>query len=165
MHGHVATIDNYTYFRMLLDDQRPDSLAADDKDLCDIIMIKKTSEAKIVMPGFLIEEAAYLIATKFFDKVYYRIRNLRGDNTLFVYLLKKKVYSLINNHYVRIFNQYSIYTSTLRGSNGMTDEKLTDKGKYYLSTKKKDYRRGLRRTQSKSFTTKSAALKIRVKRF
>lgn len=137
MHGHVATIDNYTYFRMLLDDQRPDSLAADDKDLCDIIMIKKTSEAKIVMPGFLIEEAAYLIATKFFDKVYYRIRNLRGDNTLFVYLLKK-VYSLINNHYVRIFNQYSVYTSMLRVSNGMTDEKLTDKGKYYLSTKK-DY--------------------------
>lgn len=46
--------------------------------------------------------------------------------------------SLINNHYVRIFNQYSVYTSMLRVSNGMTDEKLTDKGKYYLSTKK-DY--------------------------
>ena len=137
MHGHAATIDNYTYFRMLLDDQRPDSLAADDKDLCDIIMIKKTSEAKIVMPGFAIEEAVYLITTKLFDKVYYSIRNLRGDNTLFVYLLKK-LYSPINNHYVRIFNQYSIYTSTLRVSNGMTDEKLTDKGKYYLSTKK-DY--------------------------
>ena len=93
MHGHVATIDNYTYFRMLLDQSKAcaDSLAADDKDLCDIIMIKKTSEAKIVMPGFLIEEAAYLIATKFFDKVYYRIRNLRGDNTLFVYLLKKSI--------------------------------------------------------------------------
>lgn len=137
MHGHAATIDNYTYFRMLLDDQRADSLAADDKDLCDIIMIKKTSEAKIVMPGFAIEEAVYLITTKLFDKVYYSIRNLRGDNTLFVYLLKK-LYSPINNHYVRIFNQYSIYTSTLRVSNGMTDEKLTDKGKYYLSTKK-DY--------------------------
>ena len=137
MHGHAATIDNYTYFRMLLDDQRPDSLAADDKDLCDIILIKKTSEAKIVMPGFAIEEAVYLITTKLFDKVYYNIRNLRGDNTLFVYLLKK-LYSPINNHYVRIFNQYSIYTSTLRVSNGMTDEKLTDKGKYYLSTKK-DY--------------------------
>ena len=137
MHGHAATIDNYTYFRMLLDDQRADSLAADDKDLCDIIMIKKTSEAKIVMPGFAIEEALYLITTRLFDKVYYNIRNLRGDNTLFVYLLKK-LYSPINNHYVRIFNQYSIYTSTLRVSNGMTDEKLTDKGKYYLSTKK-DY--------------------------
>ncbi len=137
MHGHAATIDNYTYFRMLLDDQRADSLAADDKDLCDIIMIKKTSEAKIVMPGFAIEEALYLITTRLFNKVYYNIRNLRGDNTLFVYLLKK-LYSPINNHYVRIFNQYSIYTSTLRVSNGMTDEKLTDKGKYYLSTKK-DY--------------------------
>ncbi len=113
MHGHAATIDNYTYFRMLLDDQRADSLAADDKDLCDIIMIKKTSEAKIVMPGFAIEEALYLITTRLFDKVYYNIRNLRGDNTLFVYLLKK-LYSPINNHYVRIFNQYSIYTSTLR---------------------------------------------------
>lgn len=137
MHGHAATIDNYTYFRMLLDDQRPDSLAADDKDLCDIIMIKKTSEAKIVMPGFAIEEAIYLIATKFFDKVYYNIRNLRGDNTLFVYLLKK-LYAPINKHYAGIFNRYSVYTATLRVSNGMTDELLTDKGKYYLFTKK-DY--------------------------
>lgn len=135
MHGHAATIDNYTYFRMLLDDQRPDSLAADDKDLCDIIMIKKTSEAKIVMPFFAIEEALYLIATKIFDRVYYNIRNLRGDNTLFVYLLKK-LYASINNHYVRIFNQYSIYTSTMRVSSGMTDEVLNDKGKYYISTKK-----------------------------
>ena len=61
-----------------------------------------------------------------------------GDKTKYEIEKKKLSDSLINNHYVRIFNQYSVYTSMLRVSNGMTDEKLTDKGKYYLSTKK-DY--------------------------
>ena len=110
MQGHNSTIDNYTFFRLLLDDQRADSLSADNKDLCDIILIKGVKDAKIVMPGFALEEALYLAATKFFDKIYYKIRKLRGDNTLFVYLLKK-LYSPIYNHYLRIYNQYSVYTA------------------------------------------------------
>ncbi len=135
MHGHAATIDNYTFFRLLMDDQRADSLAADDKDLCDTLTIKKVSEAKIVMPFFAVEEIGYFLATKIFDKVYYTLRYLRGDNTLFVYLLKK-MYRPIYNHYVRIFNQYSVYTATVRVANEMTNEVISDKGKYYISTKK-----------------------------
>ena len=41
MRGHAATVDNYTFFRMFMDDQRPDSLGADNKQLCDTVMIKK----------------------------------------------------------------------------------------------------------------------------
>lgn len=135
MHGHAATVDNYTFFRLLLDDQRADSLGADNRDLCDTLTIKKVSDAKIVMPFFAIEEAAYLLATKLFNKVYYTLRHLRGDNTLLVYLLKK-IYAPIYNHYTRIFNQYSSYTATVRIANEMTNEVISDKGKYYISTKK-----------------------------
>jgi hypothetical protein len=135
MHGHAATVDNYTFFRMLLDDQRPDSLSADNRDLCDIVMIKDVSDPKIVMPFFAIGEATYLGATKIFNKIYYYVRHNRGDNTLLVYLLKK-IYAPIKNHYVRIFNRYSVYVATLRVSDAMTDERLTDRGKYYVSTKK-----------------------------
>ena len=120
---------------MFMDDQRPDSLGADNKDLCDSVMIKKMSEAKIVMPFFAIEEAAYLIATKFFDRIYYQIRNLRGDNTLFLYLVKK-LYRALYRYYEKIFNRYSVYVGTVRITNEMAGEQITDKGKYYICTYK-----------------------------
>ena len=135
MRGHAATVDNYTFFRMFMDDQRPDSLGADNKDLCDTVMIKKMSDARIVMPGFAFEEAAFLIATKIFDKVYYHFRNLRGDNTLFLYLAKK-AYGVLFRHFERVFNRYSVYAGTVRVTNEMSDERITDKGKYYICTYK-----------------------------
>ena len=135
MRGHAATVANYTFVRYLFDDQRPDSLSADNKDLCDIIRIKKVSDAKIVMPGFAFEELGYHLATLLFDKIYYMVRYARGDNTLFVYLMKK-LYSLIHDHYVRVFNQYSVYTAEVKVWDGMDDEVLEDKGKYYVCTKK-----------------------------
>ena len=135
MRGHAATVANYTFVRYLFDDQRPDSLSADNKDLCDIIRIKKVSDAKIVMPGFAFEELAYHFATWIFDKIYYMIRYARGDNTLFVYLLKK-AYALIFNHYTRTMNQFTVFKAEIKVWDGMDDEVLEDKGKYYISMKK-----------------------------
>lgn len=132
---HAATIDNFTIFRLLIDDHREDSLAAENKDLCDIIHIKKVDGAKIVMPGFAFGELMELVATGIYDKLYYRFRNLRGDNTLLVYLMKK-LYIPIHNHYVRIFNQYSVYVARVKVWDAMGDEVLDEKGKYYISTKK-----------------------------
>ena len=135
MRGHAATVDNYTFFRMFMDDQRPDSLGADNKQLCDTVMIKKMSPAKIVMPGFAFEEAAYLLATGVFDKIYYKQRALRGDNTLFLYLAKK-LYGVLFRHFERVFNRFSVYVGTVRVTNEMAEERITDKGKYYICTYK-----------------------------
>ena len=135
MRGHAATVANYTFVRYLFDDQRPDSLSADNKDLCDIIRIKKTSDAKIVMPGFAFEELGFHLWTKLYVKILYMMRFARGDNTLFGYLLDK-LDSLIFNHYTRVFNQYSVYTAQTKVWDGMDDEVLEDKGKYYIMTAK-----------------------------
>lgn len=135
MRGHAATVANYTFVRYLFDDQRPDSLSADNKDLCDIIRIKKTSDAKIVMPGFAFEELGFHLWTKLYVKILYMMRIARGDNTLFGYLLDK-LDSLIFNHYTRVFNQYSVYTAETKVWDGMDDEILEDKGKYYIMTAK-----------------------------
>lgn len=135
MRGHAANIDNYTFFRLFCDDQRPDSLGVDNKDLCDVIQIKDASKVKLVMPFFTFGEALYLIATSIFDKIYYSLRHLRGDNTLLVYFLKK-LYTPIFNHYTRIYNQYSVYVAKIKVWDGMDDESLDEKGKYYISTKK-----------------------------
>lgn len=137
MRGHAATIDNYTFFRWIFDDQRAGSLGANNKDLTNICYVKEVSEARIVMPGFKLEEWLYKISTKIFTKLYYKVRFYRGDanNTLFIYLLKK-LYIPIFNHYWRIFNRYSVYVAHLRVTDGMDGEVLESDYKYYLATAK-----------------------------
>ena len=137
MIGHKTTIEYFTWFRLLLTDQRPDSLGAENKDLCDIIMIRGVSDPKIVMPGFMFEEWLYALTTKIHDKVYYKLRNYRKDanGTLLVYLMKK-LYTPIFRHYDRIVNQFSVYTADLKITNAMTQELLKKKAKYYISKKK-----------------------------
>ena len=135
MRGHAATIDNYTFFRLLIDDQRADSLMAENRDLCDIVHIKKTAEANIILPFFAFEEAFDAILTKIYDKIYYSLRNLRGDNTLLVYLMKK-TYAPLHNHYVRNANMFSECVSRVKVWDAMDDELLEEKGKLYISYKK-----------------------------
>lgn len=137
MRGHAATIDNYTFFRWLFDDQRPGSLGANNKDLTNICYVKEVSDPKIVMPGFLFGEWIYAIATKIYKSIYYKLRFLRGDanNTLLVYLLKR-IYQPIYNHYWRVFNKYSVYTANLRVTDGMDEGVLENSYKYYLATAK-----------------------------
>ena len=134
---HQSTIDNYTFFRLLMDDHRPDSLGADNKDLCNIIMVKEVSEARVVMPLYTIGSLLYALATHIHDKIYYHLRNIRGDanGTLLVYLMKK-IYTPIFRHHDRIVKQFSVYTAKLNIEDAMQKETLTDKGKYYISTKK-----------------------------
>lgn len=135
MKGHDATIMYYTFDRKLYDDQRPDSLGADNRDLCDIIMIREVTSGKIVMPGFAWGELLYLIATNIYDKTYFAFRKKRGDNTLFIYLLKK-LYNPIYRYYDRIKNLYTVQTARLKTWNEMTNETEQENGKYYVSHKK-----------------------------
>lgn len=135
MQGHASTIDNYTYFRPIMDDQRPDSLGADNKDLCDVLMVKSVTDANLVLPGFLIEEGIYALATLIRDKFYYHMRKLGRDNSLLVYLVNK-LHAPINAHYERLTNKYSVYTASLRIWNAMSEEVLKKEAKYYICTYK-----------------------------
>lgn len=137
MRGHAATIDNYTFFRWLFDDQREGSLGANNKDLTNICYVKEVSDALIVLPCTMFEQDLYALSTGLFQKIYYKLRHLRGDanNTLLVYVLKK-LYAPIYNHYWRIFNRYSVYMAKLRVTDGMDGEVLEKSYKYYLATAK-----------------------------
>lgn len=135
MKGHDATIMYYTFKRDFIDDQRPDSLSAENKDLCDIVMIKDVSEEKIVLPCFSWCRLLHGIATRVYDKIYYWFRHRRGDNTLFVYLMKR-LYSPFHNYYDKRKSQFTVQTATLKVWDAMGDEVLNDKGKYYISHKK-----------------------------
>jgi len=137
MRAHGSTVDNFTFFRYFLDEQRSDSLMADNKELCNVIMIKEVSDAKLVLPGTLVERFLYSIATSIYEKVYYTLRNLRGDadGTLLVYLLKK-IYIPIFRHWDRIKKEFSVQIAKLKVTDAMQEKVLAEGGKYYISHKK-----------------------------
>ena len=64
---HMATVDNKTYFRPFYDDHRPDSAAADYKELTTLWRIKETSQSTNILPFFAIEELFGDILTKIYD--------------------------------------------------------------------------------------------------
>ena len=131
MRGHVATIDNFDFWRWLFDDQRPDSLGADSKDLTTICQIKKTSDAKIVLPLFAIEELLYEIAQKIHDKIYDFIRNRKNSDTLLVYFMKM-LFNPLFKLYDRVEARYSVYTSRIKTTDAMDKEVIGEAEKVYI---------------------------------
>ena len=136
MNGHIATVDYDNFFRELMDDQRPDSLNADSKNLCDVCQIKKTDQApKNILHGFAVEEALHSIATALYDKLEARMAYLKAENSLLMYLINK-LYCPFDRWHEQTCNQFGVYKAQLKVWNGMDDELLTDNGTYYLFSTK-----------------------------
>ena len=131
---HSATVDNYPFVRVITDDQRPTSWGADARDLCDIIHIKESSETKLAMPFFTLEELLYEKIFSKFKNLYYRYRYVRSDNTVPMWLLKK-ITAKINHYYTGIYNRFGYSRLTVQVENGTMDGQITEY-KYFLINKK-----------------------------
>ena len=131
---HPATVDNYCFCRVVSDDQRPESLGADARELCQILHVKQTNETKLAMPFFFVEELLHSFVFDKFGKLYSYYRYERGDNTLYMYLIKK-VSSRLHNYYTRIYNTFSYFSVDMDIESGTMDGDLK-RSKYYLSPKK-----------------------------
>ena len=137
MHSHGATIDYYTYFRIIMDEQRAASIMADITELGQVITLRAKSRPKIVMPGFAIEEGLYLWATEKYRAYSETYMNRHGGMNLRLYLLTR-LYVPIYNHYTRVSNTFSQYRLKLRikdCSAGQTDSE-GEEDIYYISRKK-----------------------------
>lgn len=137
MHSHGATIDYYTYFRIIMDEQRAASIMADITELGQVITLRTKSRPKIVMPGFAIEEGLYLWATEKYRTYSETYMNRHGGMNLRLYLLTR-LYVPIYNHYTRVSNTFSQYRLKVRikdCSAGQTDSD-GEEDIYYISTKK-----------------------------
>lgn len=138
IHSHGATIDFYTYFRIILDEQRAASLMADFRELASECKIKGKSPDRLAMPFFEVEEALYLIVGAFFkSKIYYFLRNVKGKDTLLLYLAHK-AYKLVYDHRMRVWNQFGTIKVNLSLRSTVDGEGHEEKGKgaWYLSFKK-----------------------------
>ena len=131
---HSATVDNYPFIKVFVDEQRPESWGADARDLCDILTIVNSGKPKLALPFYTIEEMFCDWAfTKFID-MYYHFRHIRGDNTLFVYLLKCIV-SKIWARNERIYNRFGYSILSIEKERGTQDTK-PEKKRYYLANYK-----------------------------
>ena len=138
MFRHAATVDNYPFICFLSDDQRAMSLGADARELFDIIHIRKSSELRLHLPFFFVEEFLYLLLWPRFSKKYLSRRHRRGDHTLMMYL-QKSLIDCIKRHYDRVMNTFGYYQLNVQVEDGAVEGVYKD-AKIYLSCKK-DYSR------------------------
>lgn len=131
---HSATVDNFPFVRVITDEQRPSSWGADARDLCEIVHIKESSDTFLAMPFFDLGELLYNWLANKFEGAYYKYRFNRGDNTLFMRVVKG-LFEKIYNCYKRIYNQFSYCQLRVQIESGTMDGKLTE-NKYYIMSKK-----------------------------
>ena len=132
LRGQIATIDFVDFWVWLFDDQRADSLNAENKDLTTGVLIKERSDAMVLLPCYAIEELLCLIFTKMRDAIKYGIRNRkRKKETLFVHLLDK-LYIPYFKHCDRIENFYSVFELKVKTTDEMDGEVLGEREKLYV---------------------------------
>ena len=131
---HRCTVDYFPYAIVFFDDQRPESLGADCRELAYINQIAGSSELKLSMPFFWIEELIHeWIYPKYVD--YNEEYNFYSGKTTLRYYLYTKLVSWIHNFYVRTYNRYGYYALTINQQSGKMDGEPVEKF-YYLSRKK-----------------------------
>ena len=131
---HSATVDNYPFIKVFTDEQRPSSWGADARELCDIVHIVSSGNTRLALPFFTIEDMLNEWLFNRFINLYKDFRFNRGDNTLFIYLLKK-VTAFVYRRNAVIYNTYGYSISNIEKERGTMDGK-TEKKKYYLMNKK-----------------------------
>lgn len=133
---HSGSVDNFPFVRVITDEQRPESWGLDARALCEIVSIKESGETRLAMPFFSLAELLYSAIFSKFTDLYYRYRYSRGDNCLFMYLLKK-VTAKIHGYYTGIYNRFGYCGLTVQVESGTQDGEIYEHI-FYLSFKK-DY--------------------------
>lgn len=131
---HSATVDNFPFVRVMMDEQRVMSLGADARELAYIIEIRESGETRLAMPFFQLGELAHAVIGSRFAKWYEDFRYRRGDNTLISHFLKWLA-AADSKHYTKIYNTFSYKSVKVGMQNGSLDGECKER-KYYIMPKK-----------------------------
>jgi hypothetical protein len=129
-----ATVDNFPFIKIFTDDQRPESLGADARELADIVYIDNVSDKKISVRFFAFMELLYDFIFSRFVGRYQDYRFRRGDNTLFMYCFKGAAGRFIRL-YNKLYNLFGYRNVVLKFEPGTFKGKVKE-CKYYLMNKK-----------------------------
>lgn len=132
---HLSYIRHFPFVKVLFDEQRPESLGADARELCDkILWVDSTSDDRLAMPLYFIEEMIIYLVNKAFKRDYVDYRYNRADSTLSMYTAHN-IASALYNYDKKITNTFGYYNLELSVEKGTRDGG-TEKHRYTLSKKK-----------------------------
>ncbi|MCL2061162.1 MAG: hypothetical protein FWH03_00860 [Firmicutes bacterium] len=131
---HSATVDNFPFIKVFTDEQRPESWGADARDLCEVVRITDSSDAKLTLPFYTVEDMLSEAVFNWFIRLYYDFRFRRGDNTLLMYLLKKAAAWIFRRN-MRIYNRFGFSSLCIEKERGTMDGRAVKKA-YYLMHRK-----------------------------
>lgn len=135
MARHLATIDNFPFIKVFIDEQRPESLGADVRELCEkIVFIKEKEDLKSVLPFFVFDVMFYELFENNFKNFYKKYRYYRNDKTLLMYLYKK-IFTKIHHRHVKLINTFGYNRLVLESEKGTLDNQF-EENNYYLMHKK-----------------------------
>lgn len=131
---HAGTVDNTCFIKVFMDDQRANSLNADCRELSEYTLKLHTTEDifKTTLSLYWIEPMILQLIVDIRNKLYYKFRHVRNDNTLFIYFINS-IANKANNYLINRFNTFSYRINEISVLSG---EELIREQKYYLSTKK-----------------------------
>lgn len=132
---HLSYIRHFPFVKVLFDEQRPESLGADARELCDkILWVDSTSDDRLAMPLYFIEELLIYLVNKAFRRDYVDYRYNRADSTLSMYTAHN-IASALYNYDKKITNTFGYYNLELSVEKGTRDGGM-EKHRYTLSKKK-----------------------------
>ena len=131
---HSATVDNFPFVKVFVDDQRPESWGADARDLCEIGIIEERSSRKLAMPLFALGDL--LISWKLGRSVkpYAQHRFERGDNTAKMHIAHGLDGKLFKYH-VGIYNTFGFDKLKLKIEKGTMDGEAKEHWYYLMDGK------------------------------
>ena len=135
MARHLATIDNFPFIKVFMDEQRPESLGADARELCEkIVFIEEKEDLDNVLLLFFIDSIVYDLLFSRFREFYIKYKHFRSDKTLLLYLYKK-LFIKFNHRYVKLLKTYGYNILKLKSEKGTLDNEF-EENNYYLMHKK-----------------------------
>ena len=117
---HKATVCGYPFVRFFCDEQRPESIGADMRDLVDIVHIETKHETELLMPCFFITELLHDLLYPKFAAFYREYRYWRGDMILPMWVLLN-VFAAFHNHYRRTYNRFGCNVLDVAVESGTMD--------------------------------------------
>ena len=134
MARHSSTVCFFPYYRYIGDEQRPESVGADLREVLAVVRCLESSEDRLAIHMFLFEQFFFDMACSIWQNWYVRYSHNRADHSLIEFLIKHFV-NAINGWYRRKTMRFAYNILELSVEEGTLDGDKRP-GMYFLSHKK-----------------------------
>ena len=131
---HFATVRHFPFVTFLLDDQRPESLGADARELCQLVRVEDCSDKRCAEPMRFVDDYIHDWLFARWAARYQKFRFYRADSTLTMNAYKG-FFAWIHKRYVTAHNLFDYFKAELALERG-TREGGQQLHPYYISTNK-----------------------------